>query len=261
MSTLYNRAMKIEQLNAYLAQRLDYESFRSIDSSLNGLQFSSPNKEVTKVVCAVDASLATFEAAALWGSDAIFVHHGLFWGKPIALTDTHYKRVEVLFKNNISLMAAHLPLDGHPELGNNATMAKLLNLEDIKPFGNYHGLSIGFQGTFREAVTIDYITEKLRLGDKTGLHVLPFGKKEIKSIGIVSGGAPNELLEAISLNLDAFVTGETSHTMYSYALESKINMISGGHYATEVFGVLQVGKELREKFGLEVKFIDLPTSL
>lgn len=253
--------MKIEQLVEYVKNRLHLDEWQAIDSSLNGLQFSRPQKEVKKVVCAVDASLATFEKAAQLKADAIFVHHGLFWGQPLSVTESHYRRLEVLFKNDIALIATHLPLDAHPSLGNNATMASLLNLEQVEPFGLYKGKFIGYKGTFPTAVEIDFITQRLNLSEQTGLKVLPFGKEKIKSVGIVSGGAPNEVLEAIDLGLDAYITGETSHTMYAYCLEAQINMICGGHYATEVFGVQQMARDFAENLNLETTFIDLPTSL
>lgn len=261
MSTLYNTTMKLEQLNAYLYKRLNLEQFVASDSSLNGLQFGSPNKEIKKVACAVDASLSTFEKAAELKADALFVHHGLFWGKPIAIVDFHYKRIEALFKNDIALIAAHLPLDAHAELGNNITMAKLLNLTDIEPFGLHGGQYIGFKGNYEQGYSVDEIAQLLSLNDSTGLKTLPFGKQEIKSVGIVSGGAAFDVLEAIDDNLDAYVTGECSHTVFPYCQEAKINMICGGHYATEVFGVKMVCQDLKDNLGLEAVFIDNPTSL
>lgn len=261
MSTLYNTTMKIEQLSEYIYKRLNLEQFESADSSLNGLQFGSPAKEVKRVACGVDASLSTFVKAAKWGADALFVHHGLFWGKPIAITDLHYRRIECLFKNDMALIAAHLPLDAHPQLGNNATMARLLDLVEVSPFGLYNGHYIGYRGLFKESSSIEEIVKLLNLGEESGLRVLPFGKKEIKSVGIISGGAAFDVLEAIDLKLDAYITGESSHTMFSYCQEAKMNMICGGHYATEVFGVQMVAKDLKENLGLETTFIDNPTAL
>ncbi len=119
MSTLYTGDMKIEQLTAYLRERLELDKFVSLDSSLNGLQVGRPGKEVKKLGVAVDASLETFKRGAELKCDALFVHHGLFWGKPIAITEIHYERIATLLNNDIALLAAHLPLDVHPELGNN----------------------------------------------------------------------------------------------------------------------------------------------
>jgi dinuclear metal center YbgI/SA1388 family protein len=261
MSTLYNGAMKIEMLADYIRTRLDLDAFADMDVSLNGLQVGRPDKEVKRVVCAVDASLATFAKAAEMGADALFVHHGLFWGKPIAVTGMHYARLALLLRADIALLAAHLPLDAHPVLGNNATMARLLDLEAVTPFGLYHGRHIGFRGTFKSPVTVGDIVRTLGLSEETGLHVLPFGKKHIRSVGIISGGAAFEVQEAISLGLDAYITGESSHTMHPFCQESGITMICGGHYATEVFGVQSMAKDLADNLGLESSFVALPTAL
>ena len=253
--------MKLTELTAYLSSRLELEAYESIDESLNGLQVGRADKDVRKVVCAVDASLATFQAAVETGADAIFVHHGLFWGQSLAITGAHYARIALLLSQDIALLAAHLPLDAHPVLGNNATIARLVGVVDPQPFGVYHGRSIGYQGVLEVPLTAEEICSRLGLSEETGLHVLPFGRQPIRTVGIVSGGAAREVQEAIELGLDAYITGEASHTMYPVCQEAGITMICGGHYATEVFGVQQVAKELSEKFGLETSFLALPTAL
>jgi dinuclear metal center YbgI/SA1388 family protein len=253
--------MKLAELTDYLSSRLELDAFESADASLNGLQVGRAGKVVHKVVCAVDASLATFQAAAEMGADAIFVHHGLFWGQSLRVIGAHYSRLAFLIQHDIALLAAHLPLDAHPELGNNATIARLLNTEDPQPFGLYHGKYIGYKGTLKHPLMVDDIVARLGLSVETGLHVLAFGKEPIRTVGIVSGGAANEVQEALSLGLDAYITGEASHTMYPVCQEGGITMICGGHYATEVFGVQQVSRELEEKLGLESTFLALPTAL
>ena len=131
----------------------------------------------------------------------------------------------MLLRHDIALLAAHLPLDAHPELGNNATMASLLGLQDIQPFGLYHGTYIGYRGRFESPVEISDIARTLELGPGTGLHILPFGKKHVSTVGIVSGGAAFEVQQAISLGLDAYITGESSHTMYFLLQGVAENMI------------------------------------
>lgn len=261
MSTLYTGCMKIEVLAEYIRTRLHLDDYQVADISLNGLQVGRPEKEVHKIICAVDASLETFERAAAEQADAIFVHHGLFWGKPIAITAQHYRRIAFLVEQDIALLAAHLPLDAHPELGNNATMAKLLGLIDVKPFGIYHGLPIGFRGALPHPMRAEELASQLHLSHKTGLHILPFGKEMIQQVGIVSGGAPEEVQEAIALGLDAYITGEASHTMYPVCKEAGITMISGGHYATEVFGVQQMAKAFSQELDIEASFVEIPTAL
>lgn len=253
--------MKLELLAEYLWNRLQMDAFAASDDSMNGLQVGRTGKEVRKVVCAVDASLATFYEAAKLGADALFVHHGLFWGKSFPLTKANYERIAVLVNHDMALLAAHLPLDAHPELGNNSTIARLLDVEQQQPFGLYHGQYIGSRGTLTMPLTIEQITERLALSPQTGLRVLSFGKKIISTVGIVSGGAAHEVQEAIELGLDAYITGEASHTMYAVCQESHMTMICGGHYATEVFGVQQVARDIQEQLGIETSFIALPTAL
>jgi len=262
MSTLYNQGtMNTKELERYIHERLNLGAFASIDISLNGLQVGSPHKEIKKVVCAVDASLETFKRAKSEGADAIFVHHGLFWGKSMAITASHYHRIAFLINNDISLFAAHLPLDAHPTLGNNGVMASLLNVGDITPFGSYHGLDIGYKGISKKGLTVDEITSILGFSVEKGLNVLPFGNKEIHRIAIVSGGASKEVLQAIDIGYDAYITAEASHEMYSVCKEEGITMICGGHYQSEVFGVQAFAKALKDECHLETTFVDIPTSL
>ena len=261
MSTRYNAGMKIEMLADYIRTRLNLDEFVDADVSLNGLQVGRPGKEIRRIVCAVDSSLATFRKAAEMQADAIFVHHGLFWGKPIAVTGAHYQRLAILLEHDIALFAAHLPLDAHADLGNNVTMAKLLGIADPQPFGLYHGKYIGYSGTLPKPMASDEIARILDFGPETGLHVLPFGKDLISSVGIVSGGAANEVQDAIAMGLDAYITGEASHTMYPYCQEAGITMICGGHDDTEGFGVQHMVNEFSGKLGLEASFIALPTAL
>jgi dinuclear metal center YbgI/SA1388 family protein len=253
--------MNIKELEGYISSRLSLQNFVQSDISLNGLQVGSPDQEIKKVVTAVDASLETFKRAHQENADAIFVHHGLFWGKSIAIRDAHYERISYLITHNISLFAAHLPLDAHDELGNNATMASLLHLEELKPFGTYHGIDIGFSGLSKQGLTIESIVEALGFSSEKGLHVLPFGPKNISKVAIISGGAADEVVQAIEIGADAFITGEASHTMYSVCKERKITMICGGHYQSEVFGVQSFAKALRKECNLDSTFIDVPTSL
>ncbi len=262
MSTLYNQGtMNTKELEIFIRERLLLEDFISSDVSLNGLQVGNPDKEIKKVVCAVDASLETFKKANEVGADAIFVHHGLFWGKSIAITSSHYHRIKFLLDHDISLFAAHLPLDAHPTLGNNGVIASLLFLEDISPFGSYHGLDIGYKGFSKKGLSIDEIVRILGFSKEMGLHVLPFGKEKNHSIAIVSGGASGEVLQAIEQGCDAYITGEASHEMFNTCKEEGINMICGGHYQSEVFGVKAFAKILYDECQLDASFIDIPTTL
>ncbi|MBU3941372.1 MAG: Nif3-like dinuclear metal center hexameric protein [Nanoarchaeota archaeon] len=227
------------------------------DSSNNGLQVSG-NKEVKKIAFAVDACMEVFEKAKDF--NMIIVHHGISWDDSLKhLTGINYSRVKFLVDNNISLYAAHLPLDKHPKHGNNAELCRIFGLKHIHGFGNYHEQIIGFAGEKEISLKefVKEINKKLNIKCK----VFDFGNEKIKNIGVVSGGGSSALNEAIEKSLDCFVTGEIPHHSYQLAKEGKINLIAAGHYSTETLGVKALMNILKEKFKVEVKFIDAPTGL
>ncbi len=251
--------MNRDELIRYLDSYLEIDAFSSFDYSLNGLVVGDPEqRDIKRISIAVDASLLTFKEAVKRKSDLLIVHHGLYWGAPIAITGAHFRRIKTLLDAKMSLYAAHLPLDAHPEVGNNAQMAKILGLEEVEAFAPYRGVAIGFKGTFAAPKQIDWICEKLGFDDPV---ILAHGKTEVRSVGIVSGGASDNLSSAIAEELDLFITGEIKHEAYHEALEHQVSMIGGGHYRTEVFGVQALGEHLKERFGLSVEFITDPTGL
>ena len=253
--------MNIKDLDKYFREILPIDDMERLDMSLNGLQAENKSGRVEKAAFAVDASLESFKRAAQWGADILFVHHGLFWGKPLSITGSHFDRISFLIENNLALYACHLPLDMDEKLGNNISAARLLDLEDIRPFGEYRGKKIGFKGLLKEPLSCEEIVEKCGF-DKDGiLSMMKFGKDKCRSAGIITGGATREVEQAVTEGLDLFLTGEVSHQMYHQCLEEKINVISAGHYATEIFGVKNVSEKVREDLGLETVFIDLPTGL
>ncbi|MCA1949011.1 MAG: Nif3-like dinuclear metal center hexameric protein [Treponema sp.] len=253
--------MTSKQLDAYFRSFLDIEGFSRSDDSVNGLQVDNNGSDIKKVAFAVDASLESFTLAAQRGAGMLFVHHGLLWGKPTALTGIIRTRLQVLFEHNIALYAVHLPLDQHPEVGNNAVLADLLGLEQREPFGLYHDQKIGYKGIFKEPVSIEEAVKRISFMDRPPIGVFPFGKKEIRSCAVVSGGAAMEAFQAVDECLDLYITGESSHSVYHYAIEGKLNMIAGGHYSTEVWGVRRVMEKLANETSLEVEFLDIPTGL
>ena len=237
------------------------EQFARIDSSLNGLQVGRRDAVVQRLGTAVDACLETFRRAVEQKLDMLFVHHGLFWGSPIAVTDGHYDRLRLLMEHNIALYAMHLPLDQHAQLGNNAVMAAELGLQDVRPFGRIKRTEIGVQGVLPEPLTLDAVRERLFGSRENALGVLPFGSDQVRSVGLISGGAPFEVVQAIEAGLDLYITGDANHVVYHIAQEAGINVIFGGHYATETWGVRAVGQRFAAEFGLEHQFIDVPTGL
>ncbi|GHV93877.1 GTP cyclohydrolase 1 type 2 [Spirochaetia bacterium] len=249
------------KLDSFFKSFLDIEGFAGTDISLNGIQVDNDGVEIRKIAFGVDASLETFERAAAAGAGMLFVHHGLFWGSPLRVAGNHRRRVKFLLDHNICLYAVHLPLDQHPKLGNNAALAELLGLENIEPFGLYHGRKIGYKGTFAQPVAIEEAVKKISFMDRPPLGVYPFGKKENASCAVISGGASGETRQAIEEGLDLYVTGEASHEVYHECLEGKLNMIAGGHYTTEVWGVRNVMRHCAEELHIDTEFIDVPTGL
>ncbi len=253
--------MKAEELCKELNRVLEIADY-NMDISLNGVQVAcSPNKEIRKVALAVDACQATIDAAVKEGADMLFVHHGLFWGKPLAIDGTHYNRVKKLLDNDVMLFACHLPLDGHPALGNNAQMAISLGMKSYDMFSEYHGKKIGVKGTLPFPMSCEEIARLLGFSPEWGLTILPFGKEEISTVGIVSGGGGYDVTDAISEKLDCYITGTAPHEIYHTCLEEGMNFISGGHYQSEVFGVRAVGRMLKAEYDIDSIFIDRRTAL
>lgn len=226
------------------------------DSSRNGLQVRTKN-DVKKIGFAVDASISTFKKAKKCGVNLVIVHHGIKWN-PQKYRELSKKRIEFLEKNNISLYGAHLPLDLHKKWGNNIRLAKLLNLKNIRKFGNYKGVMVGYSGNFDKSIDTNKVSKILDKKLKTKCMVLNFGKKKIKSIGICSGGGADLVDEAVRKKLDCYLVGEINHGAFNRIRDYKINTIVAGHYATETVGVKALMPILEKKFGVKTIFIDNP---
>jgi dinuclear metal center YbgI/SA1388 family protein len=253
--------MTTAKLDAYFRSLLDLDGFAPVDNSLNGLQVDNDGAEIAKIAFAVDANLETFNRAVNAGAGLLFVHHGLFWGRPLRVAGVHRERLRFLLDHNLALYAAHLPLDQHPTLGNNAGLAELLGIGPLEPFGEYHGRKIGFKGRLAAPLTIEEAVRRISFKGRPPLGVYPFGKRENLSCAVVSGGAAQQALQAIEEGVDLYVTGEASHEIYHEALEGRLNMIAGGHYSTEVWGVRRLMENCANSLSLETEFIDAPTGL
>jgi dinuclear metal center YbgI/SA1388 family protein len=253
--------MTLVELDRWLAGFLGLAALDGIDPSRNGLQVGRRAPEVRKVAFAVDASLETFRRAAEWGADMLFVHHGLFWEEPLRIVGGLYERIRFLVERDLALYAVHIPLDMHPEVGNNIGIARLLGLGDIAPFGGWKGMKIGFKGTLPSPISIDEVCSRLAGRQAEKVRSLPFGPAQVRSIGIVSGGAPWEALQAIEQGLDCYVTGEAAHGIYHHCLEARIHCIFAGHYHSETFGVRELAGRLARDTGLETTYLDVPTGL
>ena len=249
--------MRKAHLIKYLNQLLRVAEIE--DTSKNGLQVEGA-AEVSRVAFAVDACQAAFEQAKALGAQLLIVHHGLFWDKPVIFTGLHYRRIKTLVQANLALYAAHLPLDCHPKLGNNAELARLLKLKNRRPFGKYHKALLGFSGELAKPLPLDTLARQL--AQATGLplvRVLASGPKLVRRVGCVSGGAADMMDQAAAAGLDTYVTGEATHRAFHQAAELRINVIFGGHYATEILGLKALARHLERRFRLETVVLNLPT--
>ena len=254
----------LKELTTYLDELLELDRFPH-DPSNNGLQFQG-NNQVRKAVFAVDASEAAMTIAADLEADFLFVHHGISWGSGLRrITGGCAERIKILAKDNISLYAAHLPLDANEMLGHNALLAQMAELESLTPFGEYHGSRIGVCGTLPKAVTMKKLAEIFHeaLPSEGEFRGLGDFSRKVKKIGIISGGGawPDLFDEINNANVDALITGEFTHEVWHPANEAGGPVLALGHYRSETPGVIAVMNAVREQFDLETEFIDLPTNL
>ncbi|MGQ0814456.1 MAG: Nif3-like dinuclear metal center hexameric protein [Gemmatimonadota bacterium] len=250
--------MNIDELASYLDTLLKIAEVPDYPNAFNGLQVQNSGK-VDRLAVAVDASEETIRRAVAAGCNLLIVHHGLFWDGPAPVRGRRYRRLKLLFDHDIAVYSAHLPLDVHPELGNNAILAKALGIKADGSFGLFSGRAIGVCGSLeigREALAA-------RLDDLLDVRVklIAGGTEKVRRVGVVTGGAGSMINDAVAAGLDAFITGEGAHHTYFDALENGINVYYAGHYATETFGVRALGQHLQEKFEMEWEFIDCPTGL
>lgn len=244
--------MRLDDLAGYLDTYLQVRSIPDAPQALNGLQVANTG-EVVRVAAAVDACAATIRMAAEAKADLLLVHHGLFWGGLRPLTGPAHRRVAGLIERNIALYSAHLPLDSHPDVGNNQILARRLGV-DIK-------------GTFNVGVWGELHIDRAALVAKIAKllgnspRVLPFGPDVVSRVGIITGAGGGEIAEAAAAGLDTYISGEGQHWTYFDAEELGLNVIYAGHYATETFGVQALAEHLRMKFDLPWTFLDHPTGL
>jgi dinuclear metal center YbgI/SA1388 family protein len=245
----------LQELSSYLDSLLSPVMF--IEDCPNGLQLEG-KREIKRVATAVSASVAAIDQAIDLGADALIVHHGLFWAKdPLPVLGPKKLKLEKLLSRGISLFAYHLPLDAHPQLGNNWKAAIDLGWTQLQPFGTFRKMSIGVRGTF-VPLNIEEFQQKLEHYYGHSAHVALGGKKEITSCGLISGGAHWSILEAADQSLDCYITGSFDEPIWDIAHERKINFFALGHYATERIGVRALAQELKNHFKIPTAFVDLP---
>jgi dinuclear metal center YbgI/SA1388 family protein len=249
-----------DEILSYCDDLLDCGAFD--DYGPNGLQVPG-RAEVSKVATGVSANLETLERAVDGGAELVMTHHGLLWGDSLsALSVPMASRLRALLCSDASLAAYHLPLDAHPEIGNNALLRDALELDaDDRPFGEAKGSAVGVIGRTSEPIGIDEL--RARLAQAVGQDPLVFdaGPERISTVGIVTGGGGFALHEAGPLGLDALVTGEPSEPVMGEAREYGVHFLAGGHYATETFGIRRLGELVAERFEIGHEFIDVPNPI
>lgn len=252
--------MTLPDLAGHLDGYLRIRELPDYSGAMNGLQLASRKAEVTRVAAAVDATLPVVKKAIAAGADLLLVHHGMFWNGAQPWTGATFERLSLALENNLAIYSAHLPLDAHPEVGNNARIAQAMGLVPAGGFLDYKGLAVGV--LCEAELTLDEVTARFTQAlDGGRVHVCAGGPAQVRKIGISSGGSGSEVAAAAKAGVDTFITGEGPHWSYTLAEELGINVLYGGHYATETFGVKALAAHLEMQFGLPWTFVDHPTGL
>ncbi len=245
-------------LVAHADKILNTAGIGDYDGAVNGLQVENAG-QVTRIAATVDASLATVKLAIKAKADLMIVHHGLFWSPQQPWTGKKHELIRALIENNIAIYSSHLPLDAHPKLGNNALLGAALGFKKLRPFFQSHGQQIGLKTELN--ISRDELAVRLNRATGEKPRVIPGGPKTCRRIGVVTGGAGGDLKAAAAEGVDTFITGEGPHWTYALAEELGINVLYGGHYATETFGVKALAAHLSYKFRVPWTFLDHPTGL
>jgi len=248
----------LREITRYCDRTLRTGDIDDYEGAVNGLQVENRGP-VTRLAAAVDASLVTVRLAIAAGADLLLVHHGLFWTERRPWTGRNYELMRLLLEGNLAVYSSHLPLDLHPRLGNNVRLASALGLRNLKPFFYQKDQHLGVQAV--ASVPLKDLKKRLQLVVRAEPTVLPGGPPVCRRIGVVTGGAGSEVKRAADEGVDTFITGEGPHWTFGLAQELRVNVLYGGHYATETFGVKALAEELSAKFGVPWEFIDHPSGL
>jgi dinuclear metal center YbgI/SA1388 family protein len=248
-----------DEIIAYLDELLEVDGFP--DYGPNGLQVPGA-ADVSVVVTGVSAQRELFERAVEAGAQLVLCHHGLFWDRqPRAIGPALKQRLQLLFDADVSVAGYHLPLDAHPEVGNNALICAALGLERSEPFAEHNGRTIGFVGRSEEGIAFPELRDRCAAAFEQEPFAFDCGPEVVHSVGVISGGAPGDFGSAVALGLDAFLTGETAEHVMADARENGVHFIAGGHYATERFGIRRLGELVAERFGVEHRFVEIPNPI
>ncbi len=249
----------LQNITELLDSTLRIREIKDASVALNGLQVEN-NGNVTKVALAVDGSQKTIDDAIAAGADLLILHHGIYWCGLRPMTGWFKKKIQSCLEHNLAVYGAHLPLDLHPQLGNNAGIAHELGLTDCSPEVDYHGTLIGVAGHFDG--TVAELREKF--AQITGSAITGYVQEANAPAGrvaVCSGGAGDVIYQMHDKGYTTYLTGEENHWVVNAAQDMGINILFAGHYATETFGVKALGKLIEEQFGLPTVFIDNPTGM
>ena len=248
----------LSQIVSYADEHLRIGEIDDWPNALNGLQVENSGA-VTRIGAAVDASTRTMDLAIEHGVNLLLVHHGLFWPGLQPITGGRRRMLVQIFKHDLALYSAHLPLDVHPVVGNNAQLAAALDLTDCAPFFEEKGQLIGLRSEMQ--IFPNELARKLEESLGSAVKLFPSGPATSATIGLITGGAGGEIYQMAQEGIDTFITGEAPHWAAVAAQELGMNLLLGGHYATETFGVKALAAHLSEQFGVPWEFIDAPTGL
>lgn len=226
--------------------------------AMNGLQLANGG-EVDRVACAVDACEAVIDRAVEGGADLLLVHHGMFWSGARPITGAQYRKLRRAIEGGLAVYSSHLPLDIHPEMGNNIQLARAIGMETPEPFFPWKGIHLGLRGQL--GIGREELRQRLAAATGGAVHLCPGGPEVVGSAGLITGGAGGEVGALAGMGIDTFITGEGPHWSYTAAEEMGINLFYAGHYATETTGVMALAAELERVYQLPWSFIDHPSGL
>ena len=248
----------LDEIVSYTNRFLRIRDVGDWDNALNGLQIENSGG-VTRIGAAVDGSTRVLTGAEERDVDFLIVHHGLFWPGLQPVRGALRRQLRIAFENDIALYSAHLPLDIHPRVGNNAQLVAALGLKSAQPFLEEKGQPVGLR--ISASLPRSELVCKLERTLNGPVKVFGFGPKQTRAIGVVTGAAGSEIYRVADEEIDTFITGEAPHWAAVAAEEVGVNLLLGGHYATEIFGVKALAAHLSKRFTVPWEFIDCPTGL
>jgi dinuclear metal center YbgI/SA1388 family protein len=249
---------KLNDIVAYLDRQLKISKIPDYPGALNGLQLHG-GESICNITSAVDAVLPVIRKAIKSKTDLLIVHHGMFWGGTQRIQGALYEKLKLAMDANMAIYSCHIPLDVHPQFGNNILLAKAIGLGKPTPFLEWQGIPIGLR--FEVDMQRRTLLKKIEKAVSGPVHLAPGATSKVKHIGVITGAAGSQIESAAANGIDTFITGEGPHHTYTLAEELGVNLIYAGHYATETFGVQALAGHLAQKYGVQHAFIDHPTGL